>query len=591
MPSTKTEPDRETTASAPGNYHRWPGLGVVVGWWLVLTIVTAVPLGVGLLSQTPDNRFVGLADKVPDAASYLARMRLGYDGAWLYRNPYTAEPHPATLTNVFFLVLGHLCRWLHLSLIVGFHLFRVVFGGLMLLSVAWLAGVCLPSRRAARAAVGVFAVASGFGFWAALFSPQVQPNASLDLWVPEALGFYSFMVNPVFCLSVALTVWILGLVHTTSEHSGTWRLILIGLLSALLCVVHPYDGLTVCTISVLVCGLLWVTRKLPPTPAAAVVAGAVPVLGYYRWAYSQGPGLEGALALNQTPTPAVWWVFSGFGVLWMLAGAGWVMAKRNNWRLPLLVPVWIIAQFALLYAPIQFQRKLIQGMEVPLALLAAIAWSRLPAWVWTGGPRRQRVLRRLMANGLAVLLCITNGFVVVRQCLRIGSGHRLFYLTNDELRALTWLRTHTRPEETVLASDHLGLFTPVLAGNRVVVGHWAETPHFDQRQQEVARFFARSASPAYRATLLTRFQVRYVLVGREEGPDGKFVAEHSSFLRPVFAASRAVVYVVDQGRLPDGLPSAATNGPAAGKQPGPGIVRPAIPSPLKPTDSRKENAK
>lgn len=585
MQSTKTEPDRETVASLAPCYDRWPGLGVVLAWWLALTLVTGIPLLVGFLTQTTDNRFVGLADKVPDAASYLARMRLGYDGAWLYHNPYTTEPHPATLTNTFFLFLGHVCRWIHLPLLAGFHLFRVVFGGLMLLAIAWLAGLCLPSRRAARAATGLFASAAGFGFWAALFSPQVPPNASIDLWVPEALAFYSFMVNPVFCLAVALSAWILGQVHVALEKPALRRFISIGSLSALLCIIHPYDGLTVIVVSVLVCGVATVRGKTSPGPAVAVFAGAFPVLLYYRWAYSLGPGLRGALALNRTPTPAVWWVLSGYGFLWVLAGGGVIMARGNTWRLPSLLPVWVMAQFALLYAPIQFQRKLVQGLEVPVCLLAGLAWARLPGWVWTARRRKTRTLRRLVLIGLALLLGVTNGFVTARQCVRIASGHRLFHLGQGEEAALLWLGTHTRRSDVVLASTQLGLFTPVLAGNTVVAGHWAETPHFNRRKQEVARFFAPSTSSAVRAALLTRFHVRYVVVGRDEGADGKFVAEHSPFLRRVFQAEEAAVYTVVRDELHPGFAGWRDQRSRPGEavpseSPAEGIVRPnpAVPS-------------
>jgi len=517
----------------------------------MLSAVTAVPLAVGWLTQTPDNRFVGFADKVPDAASYVARMKLGYDGAWLYRNPYTSAPHPATATNVFFLFLGHACRWLHLPLTLGFHVFRVGFGGLMLACVGWLAAICLPSRTTARAAVGLLAFSGGLGFWTSALPFPHLTETSLDLWAPETTAFYSFMVNPLFCLGVAFLALILGQAYLATRQDARRCAAAVLVLSAILCVVHPYEGLTLNALVPVICltALGEGRGRAALRTWLSMVCGTAPVLFYYHFTYRTNPGLQGVLEGNVVLTPSPVWVASGLGLLLPLGALGWLLARRQRAGVPAFVAAWAVAQLLLLYAPVALQRKLILGLQVPLCLLAAIAWTAAHRWADTPGEPVRRLCRLATLGTIVVLLGSSNAFVVARQCIQVGSGHRLFHVAADEVSAMKWLGRHTKGQGVVLTSRQVGLFTPVIAGNPVVVGHWDETPSFDQRHQDSQRFFARATANRTRRALLARFRVEYVIVGSEDRGSDKFDAGTCPLLKRIFARPTAEVFsVVAPGR-------------------------------------------
>ncbi|RLC86261.1 MAG: hypothetical protein DRI79_10275, partial [Chloroflexi bacterium] len=80
---------------------RWVCLASVVA-----LLVISIPYALAWVCQTPARVFSGFNFLMDDAFSYLAKMRQGAEGAWLFHIAYTPEPHPGTLFFPFHLLLG-----------------------------------------------------------------------------------------------------------------------------------------------------------------------------------------------------------------------------------------------------------------------------------------------------------------------------------------------------------------------------------------------------------------------------------------------------------------------------------------------------
>src|SRR5205807_2001424 len=75
---------------------RRPPLWLFLG--LGLALLTLLPYVFGHLAQPPGRTFMGFFFLGDDANTYLAKMREGLDGAWVWTNKYTTEPS----TPIFF---------------------------------------------------------------------------------------------------------------------------------------------------------------------------------------------------------------------------------------------------------------------------------------------------------------------------------------------------------------------------------------------------------------------------------------------------------------------------------------------------------
>lgn len=70
--------------------------------------------------------FTGLLLNPPDGFTYLAKMRMGLQGQWLYHLPFTLERGPGAFLFSYYFALGHLARIVELPLPVVFHVARLV---------------------------------------------------------------------------------------------------------------------------------------------------------------------------------------------------------------------------------------------------------------------------------------------------------------------------------------------------------------------------------------------------------------------------------------------------------------------------------
>ncbi|RLC61738.1 MAG: hypothetical protein DRI80_08005, partial [Chloroflexota bacterium] len=113
------------------NRREWRWVALVT---LALVAASNLPYLIAW-AVTPDGaHFTGLIFNPQDGNSYMAKMRQGLTGSWLFRLPYTPEPHNGAPVYVFYLALGHAARWTGLPLIVVYHAARMAGGVAMLLA-------------------------------------------------------------------------------------------------------------------------------------------------------------------------------------------------------------------------------------------------------------------------------------------------------------------------------------------------------------------------------------------------------------------------------------------------------------------------
>lgn len=267
--------------------------------------------------------------------------------------------------------------------------------------------------------------------------------------------------------------------------------------------------------------------------------------------------LTGVLAAAARPS------FKGIGA-WVLSLA--VLATVAAWRAKRPHPdnpeppasgleflaLWLVAGLLALYAPISFQRRLVEGLHLPMCLLAG--------W-WLGRAGAERLSRWAFGGvGLAVVLVtIPSQVIVVNDFLkhvRPYTGHPLdspVTLTTEELAALAWLGEHTTAQDAVLGAPALTNHVPAWAPAFGYAGHWYETIDWKRLSEGVDRFYAPQASVEERRRELRASGCGLVLYGPAEralqaeqfpGEAPEDPALNLPELRPVFRQGGMVIYRV-----------------------------------------------
>jgi hypothetical protein len=537
----------------PGKEIRW-----LLLWSVLIVGLTCLPYLYAYLVAPDDMQFTGLLSNPIDGNSYLAKMRQGAQGKWLFHLPYTSEDHDGAFIFTYYLFLGRLSALLGLPLILTYHLARVV-NSLILLFVAY----CFLSlfsldERSRRAAFLLIGLSSGLGWLAVPFN-FLTP----DLWVPEAITFYSIFANPHFPLAVALMLLIFAFVlvplQAESEDGqlDAWLpvgrgSILAGLSSLLLGIVQPFCVVTVYSVLggyFVLC--LLKERRLPwPEIRKGMVAGAVTaaIIAYDYYVYTFNPVLHAWSEQNVTLSPPPWEYAIAYGLILALAVGGAVLALRRRSKADFFLLAWVIVNGLLLYAPFSLQRRLVTGLHIPLCVLAAIA---LPRHV---SPRFSPSRRTLILGTIIVLTVPSNLLVMVTLMTGAAQRDSHLYLYRDEAEAMAWLEENTQSTDIVLASPEMGLFIPAWAGNRVLYGHPFETIKAKEKKALVEAFFREGIGGQAEREIARLYRPAYLFYGPRERELGGLVSDHG-MLTIVYQSESvtimdflALLFTVEQNR-------------------------------------------
>jgi hypothetical protein len=475
----------------------------------VVLLFTVVPYLLAAQVDAQQGEFGGFLINPIDGYSYIAKMRQGYEGAWLLELPYASEPGEPTLLYTYQVFLGHVARWLNAPLIVVYHAARTLGAvGMYIIGFLFLRHV-LPDRRLTWTAFLLILFASGLGWLAEPFG-----ILSIDLWVAEAIPLLAAYTNAHFPLAAAALI---GGALTILEPNLrlVWRLVCAAACGIVLGMVFPFGVGTI--LAVFAIWLLWelLRTEAPKRRAwlqaqrqrlfaiAALFTTALPWLVYDFWISQTHPVIWVWTAQNQTPSPPLVNTLLGFGLVLVLA----IVGSRHGLRSETgrLMISWVAVNLVLLYVPFSLQRRLTLGLFFPLAGLAALGLSSLAG-------RRLRLLL-----GLTLVLTIpTNLLVLAAGLWGVRTADPALVISSQEADAFEWLEANAPSDALVLAGADNGNRLPAFTNVRVLYGHPFETPYADAKLQTIAALYTWDDAPEAGLDLLKANGVDWVFYGPRE---------------------------------------------------------------------------
>ncbi len=534
-------------------------------------VIASIPYLLGAGMATEERIFGGFVYAVEDEYAYLAHMREGASGAWLFTLPYTPEPHTPRFFYIFHLLLGKLAAIipggnLTTRMVLVYHAARGVFGlGLLLTAYRFLAAFT-ERVRVRRIAWLMVTFGSGLGWLlVALGRPNWLGHLPLDFILPEGFTFLVLYGFPHIALGRTLLLWGMlfllrawGQLSTTPnahppgrftfhwpkkpgfwQKPGFWAM-LAGLAWFLMGLIVPFY-VAVAWAVMGAAWLMWSLRERRLMWRKAWLAGigvfiTAPVVLYSAWVFTRDPvyGTWAAQNLILSPHPLHYLV--AYGVPLILAA----FAAQNAWRSerPLwLALAWVAVVPLLVYLPFNLQRRLVEGVQVPLSLLAAMGFSSL---------KLQGSRRRLATGVLLIMLSLTNVMLVAGNALALRGRPAPIYRDIGEVRALDWLAGRVEAEDVVLAAYSTGNYLPARVHARVFVGHGPETIHADEKKVLAAEFFDAATTDPWRQALLERYGVDYLFWGPAERAVGAFDPHNRSYLGPIYETVEYAIFEVQR---------------------------------------------
>jgi hypothetical protein len=551
--TTLASPSELTTPRAPTSRAEWR-FGAAL---LVLVLVLSASLAAfAYMSAPPDRHFTGVIFNIPDHNQYFAWMRdLSHEN--LAPNRLTAEPNDPALFHLLWWSAGRAGALFELSP-------GAIFGGLRMLAILILLPVayaCIhimtsePLQR--RLAMLLFSFGGGLGIiWVGVKYLRGLPDAPFpfDIYTSEPNSFFIALAFPHFGIALALVIAMIGLTLYAQQRQQLRYAVAAGLVGTLVGLQHAYDLLTIYSVLGL-WGLLiwWRERRFPlflGKAALIIAVFSIPPAAYLSFLVLTDATWGGKLAQFDnagawTPGPLHLPILMGVPlVLALLAFRPRMLRSRDDAEI--LVGVWFLAHFVLAYLPVKFQIHLLLGWQLPIAVLGARAIvTQIWPWLRTRAPR-------LAAPALAAILglcVVTNVYILLWRFVDLGRHEHPFYLSQDEVAALSWLGRQTSRDDVVLGTLEINQHVPVWSDAHAFLAHWAGTLDFFSKRAMAAAVLDPATPEPDRRAIFDQFGVTYVIVREQDSPREQLSAAAPS-LQPAFTQGAVSIYAVEPASIP-----------------------------------------
>lgn len=522
--------------------------------WTVVAVISAlamlissIPMLAGVVvAATDGTRWLGVTAFAPgDMAAYLASIAQAGEGAFFFSNLFTTESLAPTI-DIFWLTVGQLARVPGISSLAAFQLSRILLIPLFV-SVSF---VCisyfLSTLRKRIIALLLFTFSSGIGvYFTGLFS-QRDPGGvyeyPIDLWVAESNPLMSMIHSPHFVASFTLLIAAAALLYRALKRSSYGTGVMAGVVALVLFQFHPFHAPTLFAVA---CAFVILKKWRDPVSWRILfifISLSSPAVIYHYMRLHADTAAESILAANLTVTPHPLHILLGFGMLWVLAAIGIVTSRKtmqkDAW---FFLVIWLVVQLVLVYSPLTFQRRLLEGLFFPLAVFSAVGaaavYARMKSTEWIP-------VATCNASGLALIVIFllpSSAFAVMRNIdLYVANDPPIFFMTEDEGDAIRWINDNLSTVDVIAATFGSGNRIAGWAGRRVYAGHWVNTIDAESKDIELNWLFSSHDSDAQRAFMRAK-GITHVYRGKRE----RVLGGDFTWMTPVHTSATVSVYALE----------------------------------------------
>ncbi|MBN1284238.1 MAG: hypothetical protein JXB47_02465 [Anaerolineae bacterium] len=513
---------------------------------VLLMALTTLPYILCAAAQNDDWTFGGSMLGVQDINTYLATMRLGARGDWLFTVFATPEPHAGALFRLPYILMGKVAALfadpgtpaLVDALALVYHGARIVSGVALVLITYRFVAAFLHGGAARLAATVIISAGGGLGWLLNIAGlGDWLGSQPVDFLLPEGYTFIILYSLPHLIFSRILLLG--GFLLFFKRRS-----VLAGLCWAGMGMIVPFY-IAMLYVILGVWGLAtWAHERRFPWSLfwRAVVAALAPLaaLLYNAYQFTTNEIFAAWGAQNTLPSPHPLHYVFGYGVL---AVPAIIWAWRKCAPRYMLLAAWVAAAPVMVYLPITVQRRLAEGVLVPLAILAVAGLRRsIAPWLANKLKRARRAAWRLVFGVVLALILPTPALLLVGGAARALNPAPPVYHPAAEIAAMDWLAAHAPRGAVVLGALETGNYLTVRADVRVFLGLRTEAFQSVKKEIILEKFFNDELAPPAVASLYEEYGIDYVFYGPHEGADAAPDPAWAAGLTPMYDKAGYTIY-------------------------------------------------
>jgi hypothetical protein len=486
-------------------------------WATALSLLTLLPFVlVPFALPDQDATFMGILHDPEGTVSGLASMRLGERGEWLWRDLHTPEPQNGAISDVIYVVLGHIARFVQLEPLALFHIARVLAAMFMFHAFYVLSAAIWSKINTRRLFWFVVSVGAGLGWIAAPLLRQFTPDIEFSAIFP----FHVALASIHLPLAVGCLAFLAGAM-LDSMRPGSYAMpgvsnsgLSLIVFSVTLALLYPQAFIPLGITYALLLALDARRRSVYGRNAQWFmwfIVPPLPLLAYILIVTVSNPVVMEIWQLGSAaavPSPLKLLIALGLPLIFALPGL-WRALRRFEPDGSAFMLVWLAAMLLLAYLMPVIRGKYLLGLMLPIAYF--VARSAEDFWFPRVTDRRWRW--RLIAAAVPLIVA-SNAIVLI---IPLGTAGRLT-LPADYGDSLNFL--HGRPAAgVVVASGPVGLWLPSWTGQQTVYASSRRTLDASAKAAAIRQFYGAQSEADCDALLNGEvskgepFRVRYVLLG------------------------------------------------------------------------------
>jgi hypothetical protein len=522
--------------------RRW-----VLGFALVVMLITSIPYFVGYSVQGDDWRFTGFVFGVEDGNTYIGKMLRGAQGDWLFRTPYSAFDQRGVFAYIPYLVLGKLSSspGQHEQLVAIYHFFRIVAGVLAILAMYDFIALFVKKVHLRYLGVVLSTLGGGLGWILVLLGRNWWlGNLPLEYYSPESFGFLILFGLPHLAMARALFFWGFRIFISKEESKGGH---IAGLLWLFMGGFQPITIVLVWTVigaySIYLLGL-WVWQRWRNISTDWIclrewfsrflwaVSIPLPLVIYTYISFTLDPVVREIAAQNLILSPHPFHYLIAYGAVLPFCFVGLLKQFKSEKPGDWLVSVWFVIFPILVYAPYSLQRRLAEGFWVVLIVLALVSFESDNRFFY-------KIRKFILVFSIpSTFFIFSGGFSAA------FSTSAPLFRSFDEVTAFEYLDKNAGEGNVVLSAYETGNAIPAWAPVFVVIGHRPESAGITELTPRVEAFYQLNTSDDDRLSLLNQFDVGYVFWGPAERDYGGWHPSSATYLELVFRQGVYEIYKV-----------------------------------------------
>jgi hypothetical protein len=354
--------------------------------------------------------------------------------------------------------------------------------------------------------------------------------------------------SPHFIASLGLILLSLLFFLWAQKYQLTKYAVLAGMSSLILFEFHPFHVPTLYLIAGIFSLILFIREKANRKKIAVNLIIyyliSAPSILYYAW-QMLNPIIRQMNAQNICQTTPIWSTLISYGIYLPLAIIAiyilWkkkIIPESKEW---LFLSIWAIIQFILIYSPFIWQRRLTEGLQIPLVLLSVwtIFYYLDKRNYW---PRTSTTL--ILMIMIMLPLSLSNLFVYSSAINKNLTHTWPIYLSKDVYQALNWLKNNTdQKKDTILATKNLSYFVPGISGRFTLYSHGVATTDYGQKISEANIFFSGAMGLDNSSKWLRQNNITYIIISKDYKIANNIFGDLG--LKKVFDNTQATIYQVN----------------------------------------------